>query len=56
MTLDEIRRRYHELHRHVRAGEIAAAEAIAVELAPELERLFDELDARNTTLSWQCDR
>lgn len=56
MTLDQIRARHRELHRHMRSGDIAGAEQIAVELSPDLERLYDELDDRGIVLSWECDR
>jgi len=56
MNLDEIRKRHRELHQHVRAGDIAAAEAIAIELSPILEAMYDELDDRGIVLSWSCDR
>jgi hypothetical protein len=56
MNLDELRTRHREMHRFIRANDLVAAEAIAVELAPEMERLFDELDDRGIILSWSCDR
>jgi len=56
MTFAEIRALHREMHRHIRANDLAAAEAIAVELSPILEAMFDELDDRGITLSWSADR
>jgi hypothetical protein len=44
-----------EVDRFIRAGDIASAEQIAVELSPILEPLYDEIDNRGIVLSWECD-
>lgn len=56
MTFQEIRERTQELNRRMRDGDDAGAELLALELAPVLEPIFDELDDRGLTLSWSCDR
>ncbi len=56
MILQEIRDRHRELHRFIRANDVASAERIAIELSPILERMYDELDDRGIVLSWECDR
>lgn len=55
MTFDEIRKRTHELNRRMRDGDDAGAELLALELAPVLEPIFEDLDDRGLILSWGID-
>jgi hypothetical protein len=56
MTHHQIMARKRELDRFVRDGNDAGAEAIAIELAAYPEPLYDQLDDRGISLSWECDR
>jgi hypothetical protein len=55
MTRQQILDRQREVDRCIRAGDIASAEAIAIELSAVLEPLYDEIDDRGIVLSWECD-
>jgi hypothetical protein len=55
MTLEQIQARTRELNRHLRADDLLAAEAIAIELSDVLEPIFDDLDNRGLILSWGID-
>ncbi len=56
MTLQQIRERHREMRRCERANDILGAELIAIELAPILEEIYDELDNRGIVLSWMVDQ
>jgi len=56
MTSPSIPELSQQLRRAERAGNIAEAERIAVQLSPLLEPLYDELDNKGIVLSWECDR